>query len=290
MANSQPDSSKSPNVPDNQKQSHRIEPTSGWRLIDFGELWEYRSLFYYLVRRDVKTRYAQSVLGIGWAVAQPVLMMVVFSVIFGQLVDVDSDGLPYVIFSYTALVPWTYFAGATGASTASLITNREMISKVYFPRLIVPFTSVLAKLVDFSIALILVGVLMAWYGISPSVWAFLLPVYILVMIATVAGLGMWLTALAIQFRDVSYGIPLGIQLLMYLSPVVYPVAVVPDKFRPIYGLNPMSAVIDGFRSGLLGATTPQMDLLTNGAMVAVVLFISGAFYYRRTERMFADVG
>jgi len=165
-----------------------------------------------------------------------------------------------------------------------------MISKVYFPRLIVPFTAVFAKLVDFFIALILVGVLMAWYGIFPSVWAILLPAYFLVMVATVAGLGMWLTALAIQFRDVSYGIPLAIQLLMYLSPVVYPVAIVPDRFRPIYALNPMSGVIDGFRSGLLGATTPQMDLLIIGGIVATVLFISGAFYFRRTERKFADVG
>lgn len=243
-----------------------------------------------MVRRDVKTRYAQSVLGIGWAVAQPVFMMIVFSVIFGQLVEIESDGLPYVIFSYTALVPWTYFAGGVGTSTASLLTNRNMVSKVYFPRLIIPFTAVFAKLVDFFIALILVGVLMTWYGISPSNWVFLLPVYILIMVATVAGLGMWLTALAIQFRDVSYGIPLGIQLLMYLSPVVYPVAVVPDRFRPIYALNPMAGVIDGFRSGLLGATTPQMDLLIIGATVAIVLFITGAFYFRRTERRFADVG
>jgi len=194
-----------------------------------------------------------------------------------------------VIFSYTALVPWTYFAGATVASTTSLVSNQHMVSKVYFPRLIIPFTAVFAKLMDFILALILVGVLMAWYGISTSVWALLLPVYVFVMIATVAGLGMWLTALALQFRDVGYGIPLGLQLLMYLSPVVYPVAVVPDRFRPIYALNPMSSVIDGFRSGLLGATTPQMDLLLIGSTVSIVLLVSGAFFFRRTERTFADV-
>ncbi|NQW15903.1 MAG: ABC transporter permease [Chloroflexi bacterium] len=267
----------------------RIEHTTGWRVVDFREIWEYRDLFYFLVYRDVKTRYAQSVLGIGWAVAQPIFMMIVFSVIFGRLVGVGSDGLPYVVFSYTALVPWTYFSGALGASTGSLTSNKNLLSKVYFPRLIIPLTSILAKLVDFLIALILVAVLMIWYGIAPSIWAVMLPVYVLIMLATVAGLGMWLTALSVQFRDVSYGIPLGIQLLMYLSPVVYPVSVVPDKFRPYYALNPMSAVIDGFRSGLLGATEPQFDLLLIGSGVALVLIVTGAMYFKRTERIFADV-
>lgn len=266
-----------------------IEPPKGWVSLGLRELWEYRDLFYFLVWKDVKTRYAQSVLGIGWAVIQPVFSMIVFTVIFGRLVNVDSEGVPYAIFSYTALVPWAYFSGAFNGATTSLVRNANMLTKVYFPRLIMPLVSVLGKLVDFSIAFVLVFGLMGWFGIAPTIWALAVPLLVLLMLLTAAGLGMWLTALSIQYRDINYGMTFLVQLLMYAAPVVYPASLIPDKYRLFYSLNPMVGVIEGFRSALLGTNPMPWDLLAVGSITTVVLAISGALYFRRMERIFADV-
>jgi lipopolysaccharide transport system permease protein len=253
------------------------------------ELWAYRDLFLFLVWRDVKVRYAQSILGIGWAVIRPLFSMVVFSVVFGRLANISSDGVPYAIFSYAALVPWTYFSSALTGSTSSLLGARAMLTKVYFPRLVLPLTAVLSKLLDFGIALLILFGMMAWFGIPPTLWALALPALVLLMMLAAAGIGMWLTALSIQYRDVSYGLSFGVQLLMYAAPVVYPVSAIPERFRVLYGLNPMAGVIEGFRAALLGTAPMPWDLLVPGAVVAVVLFIGGALYFQRTERIFADV-
>ncbi len=224
-----------------------IEPKSGWRLVDWRELLDYRDLFLFLVWRDVKVQYAQSTLGIGWAVIQPLFSMIVFTIVFGRLAGVSSDGAPYAVFSFAALVPWTYFANAVTQGANSLVSNTNMLTKVYFPRLVLPLSSVLAKLVDFGIGMILLFVLMAWYGVVPTWGVLALPVLVLLMILTAAGLGMWMTALAVQYRDVKYGLNFAVQLLMYAAPVVYPASLIPEKWQLAYAINPMVGVIEGFR-------------------------------------------
>ena len=266
-----------------------IEAPSGWQLIDWRELWRYRDLFYFLVWRDIKTRYAQSILGVGWAVIQPLFTMIVFTIVFGNLAQISSDGVPYAIFSYTALVPWTYFSSALSAATSSLINASGMISKVYFPRLVIPLAPVLGKLVDFAIAMLILFALMLWFGFFPTIWTLTLPLLILLMMLTAAGLGMWLTALAVQYRDINYAMGFVIQLLMYAAPVVYPASNVPAQYRLLYGLNPMVGVIEGFRSALLGTNPMPWDFLLVGTLTALVIAISGALYFRRMERVFADV-
>jgi lipopolysaccharide transport system permease protein len=266
-----------------------IEAETGWQLIDWRELWRYRDLFFFLVWRDIKTRYAQSVLGVGWAVIQPVFSMVVFTIVFGNLARVSSDGVPYAIFSYTALVPWTYFSGALTTASSSLLASSGMLTKVYFPRLVIPIAPVLSKLVDFAIALVILGGLMLWFRIPPTPWALFLPVLVLLMMLTAAGMGMWLTALAVQYRDVNYAMGFAVQLLMYAAPVVYPASNVPQAFRLLYGVFPMAGVIEGFRSALLGTQPMPWDLLGVGAGVAVVVFLTGALYFRRMEKVFVDV-
>ena len=266
-----------------------IKPPGGWVSLEFRELWRYRDLFFFLVWRDIKVQYAQSVLGIGWAVIQPLFYMVVFTVVFGKLANVGSDGVPYAIFSYTALVPWTYFSTSLTLSTGSLIKNANMLTKVYFPRLTIPLSAVLGRLVDFAIALLLVFGMMAWFRIMPTVWAFTLPLLILLMILSAAGLGMWLTALAVQFRDVNYAMSFVVHGLMYAAPVVYPASAVPDQYRLFYALNPMVGVIEGFRSALLGTNPMPWDLIAVGSITAIAIAISGAFYFQRMERTFADV-
>ena len=270
-------------------QLHVIQPKSGWRVIDFGELWRYRDLFYFMVWRDIKARYAQSVLGVGWAVVQPLFLMVVFTIVFGRLAKLSSDGAPYAIFSYTALVPWTYFANALTDATGSLIQSANMLSKVYFPRLILPLTSILGRLVDFGIAMILVFGLMAWFRTAPTIWVLVLPLLIVLMMLTAAGLGMWLTALAIQYRDIKYGINFVVQLLLYCAPVVYPASLIPDRYRLLYGVNPMVGVIEGFRSALLNTNPMPWDLVAVESVTALIIAASGALYFRRMERVFADV-
>jgi lipopolysaccharide transport system permease protein len=266
-----------------------IEPAESWMPLKLGELWEYRDLFYFLVWRDVKARYAQSILGVGWAIIQPVFSMIVFTIVFGNLAKVSSEGVPYAIFSYAALVPWTYFSSALTGASGSLIGASGMLTKVYFPRLIIPIAPVLSKLVDFALALLLLFGLMVWFQTPPTIWALMLPLLILLMMFTATGLGMWLTALAIQYRDVNYGLRFLVQLLMYAAPVVYPASLIPERYRLLYGLNPMAGVIEGFRAALLGTRSMPWDLLAVGSIVALVIAVSGAFYFRRMERIFADV-
>jgi len=266
-----------------------IEGSAGLGLIEWRELWRYRDLFYFLVWRDVKTRYAQSILGVGWAVIKPVFSMIVFTIVFGNLAKVSSDGVPYAIFSYTALVPWTYFSSALTDSSGSLVSASGMISKVYFPRLVIPLAPVLGKLVDFAVALVILFGLMAWFGFAPTAWGLLLPALILLMMLTASGMGMWLTALAIQYRDVKYAMSFVVQLLMYAAPVVYPASSVPEQFRLLFGLFPMAGVIEGFRSALLGTNPMPWDLIGVGAFSALAIFVTGALYFRRMERFFADV-
>ncbi len=275
-----------------------IEPPTAWELVDWAELLQYRDLYVFLVWRSVKIRYAQSAIGIGWAVIQPVLSMVMFTVIFGNLVKVSSEGAPYAVFSFVALVPWTYFANAVTESTGSLLSNAGMISKVYFPRLILPLSAVAAKLVDFSIAMTLLMGLMMWYGIWPTVGVVMLPPLVLLMMLTAAGLGMWLTALAIQYRDVQHAIGFVVQLLMYAAPVVYPASLINERYEMfgsvinlqlLYALNPMVGVIEGFRSALLGTRPMPWDFLAVGTGVSVLVAVTGLLYFRRREHLFADV-
>jgi lipopolysaccharide transport system permease protein len=266
-----------------------IEPEPGWRLIDGIELWSYRELFYFLVWREIKGRYAQSVLGFGWAIMQPLMSMIVFSVIFGNLLDVASDGVPYAVFSYTALVPWVFFSQGVSGAANSLSQFRRMFTRIYFPRLIMPWSTVLAKLVDFGIASVLIFGLMAWFGIAPTVWAIATPLLVVLMLLSASGIGMWLTPLAIHYRDIRFGLNFGIQLMMYASPVVYPASMIPDEYRLVYGLNPMVGVIEGFRSALLGTNPMPWDLLATASVSTVIITITGALYFRRMERTFADV-
>jgi len=270
-----------------------IEPKKGWQLIDWKEIKEYKDLFYFLVLRDIKALYKQTVLGFAWAIIRPVFSMIVFSIVFGRLAKIPSDGIPYPIFSYAALIPWTYFSTAMTSSTQSLIIGRGIFTKVYFPRLIIPLTAVLSKLVDFCIAFIILFILMGWYKISPTINIFWTPVLIILMMLTASGIGMWLSALAIQYRDIPHGIQFLSQLLMYAAPVVWPVSLISERFgesaKLIYGLYPMVGVIEGFRSALLGHNPMQWDIIGMGTITAVILFITGALYFKRKERIFADV-
>lgn len=275
-----------------------VEPDSAWRLIDFGELYAFRDLFRFLVWRNIKVLYAQSTLGIAWAVIQPLFSMVVFTIIFGKLVKMESDGEAYAVFSFAALVPWTYFANSVTEGTNSLVSNSNMISKVYFPRMILPLSAVVSKLVDFSISMLVLFVLMAWYGVTPTWGVLALPLLIALMMVTAGGLGMWFTALAIQYRDVKYAMSFVVQLLMYAAPVVYSVNIIPTSYRLgsvtinpqlIYALNPMVGIIEGFRSALLGTRPMPWDFLALGSLTAAVIAVSGAMYFRRKEQVFADV-
>lgn len=266
-----------------------IEPRSGWRLVDLKELRDYSDLFFFLVWRGIKARYAQSAIGIGWAVIQPLASMVVFTVIFGRLVGVSSDGEPYAIFAFVALVPWTYFSNALTQATLSLSADANIISKIYFPRMIVPLSAVAARLVDFAIALVLLVVLLLAFGEVPNAGILVLPLLIAMMILTAAGLGLWLTALSIQYRDVNHAATFMVQLLMYAAPVVYPASLVPERFQLLYALNPMVGVIEGFRAALLGSRAMPWDLIGIGLAVTAVVALGGMFYFRRKEHIFADV-
>ena len=259
------------------------------KLINWQEIWQYRDLFFFLVWRDVKTRYAQSVLGVGWAIIQPVFSMIVFTIIFGNLAKIDSEGVPYAIFSFTALVPWTFFSSSLTSASGSLINSKNLLTKIYFPRLVIPLSPVIGKLIDFGISLLILIGLMFWYGVIPTIWTLMIPVFIIVMMLTAAGAGMWLTALSIQYRDIRYGAEFFIQLLMYGSPVIYATSIIPEKYQIIYALNPMVGVIEGFRAALLGTRAMPWNLIGIGSLMAIAFFLSGALYFRSMERYFADV-
>jgi len=266
-----------------------IEANDGWQFINWRELWDYRDLFFFLVWCDIKTRYAQSILGVGWAIIQPVFTMIVFTIVFGNLAKVSSEGVPYAIFSYTALVPWTYFSTSLTSSSESLVTASNMITKVYFPRLVIPVAPVLAKLVDFGISLLILFGLMFWFGIVPSSASLAIPLLILLMVLTATGVGMWLTAMAIQYRDIKYGLNFFVSLLMYGSPVIYATSSIPEQYQWLYALNPMVGVIEGFRAALLGTNPMPWNWIGIGTLMALFFFVTGALYFKRMERVFADV-
>ena len=266
----------------------RIAPSRGWVSLKLGELWEYRELLYFLIWRDIKVRYKQTVLGAAWAIIQPLFTMVVFSLFFGQLGKMPSDGLPYPIFSFAALVPWTFFANGLGQSSNSLVGSSNLITKVYFPRLVVPLAAVLSGVVDFVLAFLVLLGMMFFFGIVPTVNALWLPLLFLLALITSLGVGLWFSALNVEFRDVRYLVTFVTQLWLFATPIAYPSSMLPEPWRTIYGLNPMAGVVEGFRWALLGTNSAPGPIIAVSSTVAVVILITGAFYFRRMERTFAD--
>jgi len=266
-----------------------IQPSRGWGSLQLGELWEYRELLYFLIWRDIKVRYKQTVLGAAWAIIQPLVTMVVFSIVFGQLARLPSDGLPYPIFTYTALLPWTFFAGALNRSGGSVVGSAGLITKVYFPRLIVPLSAAVSGIVDFAIAFAILLGMMAFYGIVPTAAVLTLPLFLMLALATALGVGLWLSALNVRYRDVGYVIPFLVQIWLYASPVAYSSSLIPERWRPLYGLNPMAGVVEGFRWALLGTAWQPGPLIAVSVGMVVIVLLSGALYFRRMEETFADV-
>lgn len=265
-----------------------VRPARGWVPVNLRELWEYRELIYFLTWREIKVRYKQTVLGFAWAIIQPLMMMIVFTLFFGNLAKVPSEGIPYPLFNYTALLPWTLFAEGILRSSTSLVQQTSLIQKVYFPRLVMPLAGILSPLVDFCIAfLILIG-LMIYYGYAPTVRVLLLPGFVVLAMMTSLGVGLWLSSINVKYRDVRYAIPFLIQLWLFASPVVYSSSLLPERWQVIYGLNPMSGVIEGFRWALLG-TDPPGALMAVSVAIVVVILVAGAYYFRRSEKNFADV-
>ena len=266
-----------------------IEPVEGWIPIDLRKLWDKREILYFLIWRDIKVRYKQTLLGGAWAILQPFLTMVVFSVIFGYLAKVPSDGIPYPVFTYTALLPWMFFAHAITESGNSLVLNQQLITKVYFPRLVIPLASVLAGLVDFGIGFIVLIGMMLFYGIVPTPAVLVLPFFILLELITGLGAGLWLATLNVRYRDVRYTIPFLVQFWLFLTPVAYSSSLIPERWRVLYGLNPMAGVVEGFRWALLGRSGSISPEILVSSAVAVGLLVSGLYYFRRLERTFSDV-
>ena len=266
----------------------RIRPSRGWVALNLRDLWLYRELLYFLTWRDIKVRYKQTVLGAAWAVLQPFFTMVVFSIFFGRLAQVPSDGIPYPIFAYCALVPWSYFAGGLDRAGNSLVGSANLITKVYFPRLAIPISAVLAGLLDFAIAFVVLLGMMVYYGIVPTAAILTLPLFLLLAIATALAVGLWLSALNVQYRDVRYTIPFLTQFWLFATPIAYSSSLVPEQWRALYGLNPMAGVVEGFRWALLGKEPPG-PLLAVSVVVVVLLLIGGLYYFRRMEKTFADV-
>lgn len=272
-----------------------ITPSTGWNSLNLGDLWDFRELLFFLVWRDVKVRYKQTLLGAAWAVLQPTLTMVVFTVFFGRLAGVGSQGVPYPVFSYAGLLLWTFFAQGLAQSSNSLISSTNLITKVYFPRLVIPLASVLAGIVDFILAFVVFLGLMAAYGIAPSVTVLALPAFFALAFTTALGAGLWFSALNVEFRDIRYVIPFVVQLWLFVSPVIYPATNVVDKLQDLglpgwlYGLNPMVGVVEGSRWALLGVGTPPGPVIWASAGVSIATLISGAAYFRRMEKTFADV-
>ncbi|NUO03624.1 MAG: ABC transporter permease [Saprospiraceae bacterium] len=266
-----------------------LKPSSGWQSVDWRELYRYRDLLYFLVLRGIKAKYAQSVLGIGWAIIQPLFTTLVFTVVFGNLAGISSDGVPYIVFSFAAMVPWNYFSGTLTDAATSLVTNASMITKVYFPRIVLPLSAAFAKLLDFLIGMVVMAGFMVYYGFVPGWEMLLLPLLIAILLFCSLGLGMILSAMAVQYRDVKHASTFMVQLLMYAAPVVYPASKVPDAWLFWYSLNPMVGVIEGFRSALLDTQPMPWDLMLEGGLVSLALFVFGAYYFRRMEKVFADV-
>lgn len=267
----------------------RRQPSKGWDWPKLGELWEYRELLFFFAWRDIKVRYRQTVMGASWAIIQPVFTMVIFSLFFGRLGNIPSDGLPYPVFSFAALVPWTFFANAITQASNSLVLSGNMLKKIYFPRLALPIATVLAGVVDFVLAFIVLLCIMLFYGLVPTANIIWLPFFALLALITSIGVSLWLAAMNVQFRDVRYTIPFLTQAWLFVTPIAYPSSLLPEPWRTVYGLNPMAGVVEGFRWALLGTDTAPGLMMIVSSMVALILLVSGAFYFRRMEQNFADV-
>lgn len=265
-----------------------IQARSGWQVVNFKELREYKDLFHSMVWREIKILYAQTILGFSWAILQPLLQIVIFTVVFGNVAKIPTDGIPYVLFSTVAIIPWTYISQSVSLSSQSLIAGQGMLGKVYFPRLIFPFTPVLAKLVDFGISMLIIIGVCAFYRVYPTWNLLLFPLLFVVMVSTAAGIGMWLSALSIRFRDVKHALPFAIRMLMYSAPIVYSASSIPEKYRIVYSLNPIVAITEGYRACFLG-TPIEWQYLWPGIIIAVIILITGMLYFHRIERVFVDV-
>jgi len=269
--------------------SLRIEPPNRWPSIDFRELWEYRELLYFLTWRDIKIRYKQTVLGAAWVIIQPVFMMIVFSLFFGKLAKVPSDGIPYPVFAFCALLPWQLFAHAVSESSNSVVGNQHLITKVYFPRLVIPIASVLTGFIDFLVSLVVLIGLILWFGLVPGWRIIALPGFILLAICTALAVGLWLSALSVQYRDVRYLIGFLVQFWLFATPVAYPSSIIPQQWRAVYALNPMAGVVEGFRWALLGRSSALGSMLWVSASVVLITLLGGFYYFRRMEQEFADI-
>lgn len=266
-----------------------ITPSKGWIRLGLADVWAYRELLYFLTWRDIKVRYKQTALGAAWAVLQPFLTMVVFSLFFGRLAQIPSEGVPYPIFSYAALVPWTFFANGVTLSSQSMVGNSNLITKVYFPRLIVPVAAVVSGLVDFAIAMVVLFGMMAWYGIAPTWQVLTLPLFLALALISALGVGLWLSAMNVKYRDIRYIVPFLIQFWLFATPIAYPSTLLTEPWRTLYGLNPMVGVVEGFRWALLDTRTSPGAITFFSAVAAIALLVSGAYYFRRMEKTFADV-
>jgi len=266
-----------------------LKPRIGWGGLGFDQLWKYRELLYFLAWRDVKVRYKQTLLGISWAIIQPFMTMIVFSVVFGRLARIPSDGIPYPVFAFAALVPWSFFSSAMGSSANSLVSSSSLLSKVYFPRLIIPVASVLPGLIDFGIAFVILLGMIIFYGIAPT-WSILaLPLLVALTLLIALGVGLWASALNVKYRDMRYAIPFITQLWLFATPVAYPSSLLDETWRTVYALNPMVSVVEGFRAALLGRPMPTPAMFAVSGLIAALLFATGIYYFRRTERYFADI-
>lgn len=266
-----------------------IEPTRGLAALKLRELWDYRELLYFLVWRDIKVRYKQTALGVLWVVLQPLLATVIFTIVFGQLAKMPSGDLPYPLFAFSALLPWQYFAGAITRSGTSLVNNANLITKVYFPRLIIPLAGIANGLVDFGISLFVLIGLMMYYNVVPGYAIVLLPLFLLMAMGTALGVSLWLSALGVRYRDVNQLLPFLVQVWMYATPVVYPTSLFPERWRPFLGLNPMAGVVEGFRWALTGSGDAPGPMLIVSLVTIILLLVSGVMFFRNTERTFADV-
>lgn len=265
-----------------------IKPRAGWQVIDFHELKEYRDLFLFLVWRDIKILYAQTILGFSWAILNPLLQILIFTIVFGRVAKIATGDTPYILFCTVAIIPWTYISEAMTASSQSLVLGQDMLGKVYFPRLMFPMSPVFSKLLDFGISMILIVGVLVYYKVSPSWNLLMLPIFIMMMIIVPAGVGLWLSAMAIRFRDVKFAMQFIIRMLMYSAPIVYSAVGMPEAYRKIYILNPIVGVVEGFRACLLGQAMPWDSILT-GAVTATLVLLGGAMYFQRMERVFVDV-
>jgi lipopolysaccharide transport system permease protein len=265
-----------------------IRSKSGWQIIDLKELREYRDLFYFLVWRDIKVMYAQTILGFLWALLQPLVQIVLFTIVFGKVAKVPTDGIPYFLFSSVAIIPWTYMSQAMTQSSESLVKDKNLLGKIYFPRLIFPVVPLLARLIDFGISFLIMFIVILYYHVQPTWQLLFLPLFVLLMMAISLGVGTWLSALAIRYRDVKHAMQFLIRMLMYSAPIVYSASSIPEKYRLLYSLNPIVAVIEGIRASILGTPMPWMYILP-GVFTSILLLLSGVFYFKRMERVFVDV-